>query len=163
WAPRGELENVTEARAREAEWIARRLAAMIDREALVVADREGTPTLRPVRPGDVVLLFRAMSNVHLYEAALRDCGLNYYLVGGRAGAAVPRSVARPQGPAADRPAARRGIRRLRLRRGHAVRVPRRPQAGQPVEAARPGADVRPLGAVRPGGVYSAARRPGAHA
>src|SRR5207247_6658537 len=35
-------------------------------------------------PGDVVLLFRAMSNVALYEAALRQYGLDYYLVGGRA-------------------------------------------------------------------------------
>src|SRR5262249_49919863 len=39
---------------------------------------------RPVRPGDVVLLFRSMSNVALYEAALRRHGLDYYLVGGRA-------------------------------------------------------------------------------
>src|SRR5205807_8389087 len=39
---------------------------------------------RPVRPGDIVLLFRAMSNVELYESALRQYGLNYYLVGGRA-------------------------------------------------------------------------------
>src|SRR6202007_286358 len=38
----------------------------------------------PVKAGDVVLLFRAMTNVHLYEAALREAGLDYYLVGGRA-------------------------------------------------------------------------------
>src|SRR5205823_5861494 len=44
----------------------------------------GGERLRPVRRGDVVLLFRAMSNVHLYEAALRQHGLDYYLVGGRA-------------------------------------------------------------------------------
>jgi hypothetical protein len=40
--------------------------------------------LRPVQAGDVVLLFRAMTNVELYEAALRHYGLDYYLVGGRA-------------------------------------------------------------------------------
>src|SRR5205823_11192543 len=45
---------------------------------------EAVGALRPVRAGDVVLLFRSMSNVHLYEAALRRYGLNYYLVGGRA-------------------------------------------------------------------------------
>src|SRR5206468_6658385 len=39
---------------------------------------------RPVRPGDVVLLFRSMSNLALYESALRRHGLDYYLVGGRA-------------------------------------------------------------------------------
>src|SRR5262249_55218930 len=37
-----------------------------------------------VRLGDVVLLFRAMTNVELYEGALRRYGLDYYLVGGRA-------------------------------------------------------------------------------
>lgn len=86
WAPRAERSTVTEARIVEAEWIARRLAAMIGREALVVdrAPAAVANTLRPVRAADVVLLFRSMSNVPLYEAALRDCGLDYYLVGGRA-------------------------------------------------------------------------------
>jgi ATP-dependent helicase/nuclease subunit A len=84
WTPRPDKINVTQARALEAETIARRIADMVRGEALVV-DREGDPKrLRPVRPGDVVLLFRAMSNVHLYEAALRRHGLHYYLVGGRA-------------------------------------------------------------------------------
>src|SRR5205085_11962302 len=67
-------------RSIEADHIARRIAAMIGRERLIAA--EGGPRL--VRAGDVVLLFRAMSNVHLYEAALRQAGLDYYLVGGRA-------------------------------------------------------------------------------
>lgn len=40
--------------------------------------------MRRVRPGDVVLLFRAMTHVATYEAALRRYGLDYYLVGGRA-------------------------------------------------------------------------------
>jgi ATP-dependent helicase/nuclease subunit A len=84
WARRGDVENVTEGRAHEAEWIARRIAAMVGQETLVTEDHAGGPTLRTVRPGDVVLLFRAMSNVHLYEASLRNQGLNYYLVGGRA-------------------------------------------------------------------------------
>src|SRR5205807_4977182 len=39
---------------------------------------------RAARQGDIVLLFRAMTNVELYEAALRRYGLDYYLVGGRA-------------------------------------------------------------------------------
>jgi ATP-dependent helicase/nuclease subunit A len=85
WAPREAKENVTEARKTEADWIARRIAAMVNRGERLVADRSGdSPRLRPVRQGDVVLLFRAMSNVELYEAALRRHGLNYYLVGGRA-------------------------------------------------------------------------------
>src|SRR5579885_3568524 len=84
WAPRGDGESVAESRAREADWIARRIAAMIGREKLVAERDEDGERLRPVRAGDVVLLFRAMSNVHLYEAALRRHGLDYYLVGGRA-------------------------------------------------------------------------------
>src|SRR5439155_3365493 len=66
--------------------IARRIAAMVrGGETLVVEDRaKPTARLRPVRAGDVVLLFRAMTNVELYEAALKDHGLDYYLVGGRA-------------------------------------------------------------------------------
>ena len=34
-------------------------------------------------PGDIVILFRALSNVHEYESALRRYGLDYYLVGGK--------------------------------------------------------------------------------
>jgi ATP-dependent helicase/nuclease subunit A len=84
WAPRAEKATVAEGRMAEAEWIAQRIACLVDGPPLVV-DRDGDPTrLRPARRGDVVLLFRAMTNVHLYEAALRQYGLDYYLVGGRA-------------------------------------------------------------------------------
>src|SRR5205823_5186447 len=57
---------------------------MVDREELLVERTPQGSRLRPVRRGDIVLLFRSMSNVHLYEAALRRHGLDYYLVGGRA-------------------------------------------------------------------------------
>jgi ATP-dependent helicase/nuclease subunit A len=82
WTPRPEDISVGEARSLEAETIAARIVAMIDGERLVVDEQ--THALRPVRAGDVVLLFRAMSSVHLYESALRRAGLDYYLVGGRA-------------------------------------------------------------------------------
>jgi ATP-dependent helicase/nuclease subunit A len=65
-------ESVADIRAREGDAIARRINDLL-------AD----PT-RPVKPGDIVLLFRSMSNVATYEAALRNHGLDYYLVGGRA-------------------------------------------------------------------------------
>jgi ATP-dependent helicase/nuclease subunit A len=84
WSPRGEKEPVNEARKVEADWIARRIAGMVTGEALVLEGLPNHPQLRPVRQGDIVLLFRAMTNVHLYEAALRDYALDYYLVGGRA-------------------------------------------------------------------------------
>jgi len=84
WSARADKDNVTEARKREADAIARRIAAMAGGESLVVEGEGAQRRLRPVRPGDVVLLFRSMSNVALYEAALRRHGLDYYLVGGRA-------------------------------------------------------------------------------
>ncbi|MGF1583264.1 MAG: UvrD-helicase domain-containing protein [Gemmataceae bacterium] len=85
WSPRGEKDNVTQARVIEAEWIARRIANMVSSgEKLVVQRDGGRESLRAVVPGDVVLLFRAMTNVGLYEEALRRHGLNYYIVGGRA-------------------------------------------------------------------------------
>jgi ATP-dependent helicase/nuclease subunit A len=75
-------------RRREADWIARRLRAMLDSPERIVYDgeaaRAGEPAARPVAPGDVALLFRALSNVELYEEALRRYGIDYYLVGGHA-------------------------------------------------------------------------------
>src|SRR5205807_260742 len=77
WSPRGDKEAVADARGREAEWIAARIAAMVHgREALVVDRASGGTGLRPVRQGDVALLFRSMSNVPLYEAALQRPGLH---------------------------------------------------------------------------------------
>jgi ATP-dependent helicase/nuclease subunit A len=84
WSPRPDREHVTEARRREASAIARRITAMIDGEQLVAEGDGAARRVRPVRPGDIVLLFRSMSNVALYESALRQQGLDYYLVGGRA-------------------------------------------------------------------------------
>ncbi len=70
----------------EAEWISRRLRAMLDSEAPIVFthDDHGAPTARAARPGDIALLFRAMTHVELYEAALRKYGIDYYVVGGHA-------------------------------------------------------------------------------
>lgn len=93
WAfPTGEMQQergripVGELRQREADYIARRLRRMFDEEERLVWDDEaaarGKPAVRPVRPGDVAILFRTLSSVQLYEEALRDYGIDYYLVGG---------------------------------------------------------------------------------
>ena len=74
--------TVEDQRRAEAQALAARLRAMIDSGELLVADKEGQA--RPVKPGDIALLFRALSNVALYEDALRSAGLDYYLVGGHA-------------------------------------------------------------------------------
>jgi ATP-dependent helicase/nuclease subunit A len=73
------------ARRKEAERIARRLCDLLDpeNEATLILDKEtGEP--RRVKPGDIAILFRALSDVRVCEEALRDEGLDYYLVGGHA-------------------------------------------------------------------------------
>ncbi len=84
WSAREAKEGVAEARKREADAIVRRIAAMVAGESLVAEGEGEGRRPRAVRPGDVVLLFRSMSSVAIYEAALRRHGLDYYLVGGRA-------------------------------------------------------------------------------
>jgi ATP-dependent helicase/nuclease subunit A len=76
---------VEEARRAEARAIARRLRSLLEpacTERPIVDRQAGEP--RPVRLGDVAMLFRALSDVHLYEEALREYELPYYLVGGHA-------------------------------------------------------------------------------
>lgn len=73
-------------REREAEWIARRIAQLLADNTPRVRDKEpatGQSILRRIQPGDIVILFRALSNVQEYEQQLRDYGLDYYLVGGK--------------------------------------------------------------------------------
>jgi ATP-dependent helicase/nuclease subunit A len=76
-------ENVGVTRRREADAIARRLRDLLDGGVPCVWDKDAK-ALRPAALKDVVLLFRSMSNVGIYEEALRNHGLDYYLVGGRA-------------------------------------------------------------------------------
>lgn len=72
-------------RKHEADWIARRIRQMLDNGEPIVWDSSSKePAARPPRLGDFALLFRALSDVELYESALREYGLDYYLVGGRA-------------------------------------------------------------------------------
>lgn len=85
WAP-AVPKDVEQSRRREADLIARRIAAMIGRRETLVVEKNGdaSRSLRPVRHQDIVLLFRAMTNASIYENSLRNYGIDYYLVGGRA-------------------------------------------------------------------------------
>lgn len=74
----GAKRDSAEAREREAALIARRIAAMCQGDGLI-PDGNG---LRPPRPGDFAILLRKMSNVHLYEEALRRAGIEYAVVAG---------------------------------------------------------------------------------
>ncbi len=80
--------RVSRLREREADWIARRLRSIVDSgETLVYEKAAGpnaAPTARAVKPGDIAILFRALSDVQYYENALRRYGLEYYVVGGHA-------------------------------------------------------------------------------
>ncbi len=74
------------ARSRQAEArsIAVRLRELFDGDAKIVADPGAPEGCRPAQPGDVALLFRVLSDVQYYEAALREQKIDYYLVGGHA-------------------------------------------------------------------------------
>jgi ATP-dependent helicase/nuclease subunit A len=77
--------TVEAARRQEARWIARRLRQLIDGgEPMIVDGRSADGGPRPLKLGDVAILFRALSDVQYYEEALREYDLDYYLVGGHA-------------------------------------------------------------------------------
>ncbi len=97
WAPTDSPEDTTipihyrgsgRARYLEARFIAQRLAELIDsREPLVVGAKHEdslSGKLRAMRPGDIAILLRSLSDVAIYESALREQGLEYYLTGGHA-------------------------------------------------------------------------------
>ncbi|MCX7570059.1 UvrD-helicase domain-containing protein [Tumebacillus sp. DT12] len=66
-------------RMQEAKAVARRIQEMVQQEALVpTADG-----LRAVQYRDVTMLFAAMTHVSLYEHALQEAGIPYYIVGSR--------------------------------------------------------------------------------
>ncbi len=85
WAPAaGPKESKELLVRREADWIAQRVRNLLDSREPLVGDAKDGATLRPARPGDIAILFRALSDVRHYEAALRRRGVDYYLVGGHA-------------------------------------------------------------------------------
>ncbi|TWT48544.1 UvrD-helicase domain-containing protein [Botrimarina hoheduenensis] len=89
WTPRpdppGDRQkpSADQCRRAEARSIAARLQELLSAETpAVVDDRSGQP--RAARPGDIALLFRSHSDMGLYEDALREQGIDYYVVGGQA-------------------------------------------------------------------------------
>ncbi|WP_428308842.1 UvrD-helicase domain-containing protein [Lacipirellula sp.] len=74
-----------DARAEEADWIARRLVQLLNSSEPAVVDMvDGKATPRPLKPGDVAILLRTLSDAQVYEEALRAHNLSYYLAGGHA-------------------------------------------------------------------------------
>ena len=64
----------------QAELVAQRVAEMIDREKLVFDGERGD--WRPVRPGDVAVLFARMTSSLAYEYALQRRGLPFHVLAG---------------------------------------------------------------------------------
>ncbi len=78
-----EGDNAATLRHREADLIARRIQLMVeDGETLVHWSGQGKEERRAVRHGDIAVLFRAMSDVWIYEQALRERSIPYYVVAG---------------------------------------------------------------------------------
>ena len=73
-------------RLQEARYIARRLAQLLDsNEPMIVENADDEEqSVRPLQLGDIAILLRSLSDVALYEEALREYGLDYYLAGGHA-------------------------------------------------------------------------------
>lgn len=73
-------------RSFEAEAIAARIQSMVDSRAPFVyeQDAHGVELPRPVRYGDIAMLFRSRSDLPLYENALKQLGIPYLVVGNRA-------------------------------------------------------------------------------
>ena len=85
WTDVADDTDVTTRRQLKAQTIARRIRQMISKKEKLASKREAIcPSSREVEPRDIVLLFRAMTNVGIYEAALEEATLDYYVVGGRA-------------------------------------------------------------------------------
>jgi ATP-dependent helicase/nuclease subunit A len=78
---KGDDSLATAARGWEAAALAERLHDMVA-QGLPVYDRD-SGAARPVRYGDVALLFQAMSNVTLYEETFKAAGLPFVTVAGR--------------------------------------------------------------------------------
>ena len=86
WAVGAEDEDqeasgrISRLREREADWIARRLRAIVDsREKLVYekpSEKNAKPTARAVEQGDIAILFRALSDVQYYETRCDAMGWN---------------------------------------------------------------------------------------
>ncbi len=69
----------------EAALIAQRISQMVKGKELLVAEKgeDGIEQPRPVQYGDIAILFRASTNMDIYEKSLLDMNIPYYVLGGR--------------------------------------------------------------------------------
>lgn len=74
-----ETEDLERARLREADRLARRLKELVESGARV-EDKEGSPSGRPIKWGDVAILMRGATHAPIYERALSRHGIPFYSV-----------------------------------------------------------------------------------
>jgi len=75
--------TLEELRRHEAELIAGRIRQMVEGgERLVSCRKDGKEIVRSVEYGDIAILFRAMTGINVYERALREYEIPYYLTSG---------------------------------------------------------------------------------
>jgi ATP-dependent helicase/nuclease subunit A len=82
-----QADRAADRRRREAEGMARRILEWLEDPTPRIPTKDpqtNQVTLRRVQRGDIAVLFRALSDVAIYEDVFRRCGIEYYLVGGRA-------------------------------------------------------------------------------
>ncbi|WP_169975229.1 UvrD-helicase domain-containing protein [Tautonia rosea] len=84
WAyePESSGRSKTATRRVEAGWIARLIADRLEQGWTIQDPKDGR--WRPARPNDIAILFRALTNVGVYEEALAAEGLDYHTVDGSA-------------------------------------------------------------------------------
>lgn len=76
--------SVETLRRLEADWIARWIRGRLDSKEPLLSTKGDDSKLRPIEPGDVALLFRSLNDAAMYESALDEYGIPYYVVGGKA-------------------------------------------------------------------------------
>lgn len=82
-----EPDCVDRRRRLEADWMSRRIQELLDDPTPRIPESDsatGKDQLRRVQAGDIAVLFRALSDIAIYEDTFRRRGIDYYLVGGRA-------------------------------------------------------------------------------
>ncbi|HSO74319.1 MAG TPA: UvrD-helicase domain-containing protein [Blastocatellia bacterium] len=70
-------------RERDSEQLATRIISLVRGESISVAGPDGASSKRKLEYRDIAMLFRAMTEVHLYESALRRAGVPYVTVDGK--------------------------------------------------------------------------------
>jgi len=79
--PEGERLDAATGHAEEAARLAARIRQIVENQAILVQD-EDSHAWRPARYGDMAILLRRTTHLHLYEEALERRGVPYYVVAG---------------------------------------------------------------------------------